>query len=48
MFYFISQLLRSIFTIIFTSRKDLIFTLMILKKENQILAFGRDDVEDCD
>lgn len=36
MFHFLSALLHSIFKIIFTSRKDLIFTLMILKKENQI------------
>jgi putative transposase len=36
MFNLISALLHSIFKIVFTNRKDLIFTLMILKKENQI------------
>jgi putative transposase len=35
MFNFISALLHSIFKIVFTNRKDLIFTLMTLKKENQ-------------
>ena len=36
MFHFLSALLHAIFRIMFTNRKDLIFTLMILKKENQI------------
>lgn len=36
MFYIQSALLNSIFKIIFSSRRDLKFTLMILKKENQI------------
>ncbi len=36
MFYFISALLHSIFKTIFSNRKDLIFTLMLLKKENEI------------
>lgn len=36
MFHFLAALLHSIFKVIFTSRRDLIFTLMILKKENQI------------
>ncbi len=36
MFNFLSALLHSIFKIVFTNRKDLIFTLMTLKKENQI------------
>ena len=36
MFHFFSALLNSLFKIMFTGRKDLIFTLMILKKENQI------------
>jgi hypothetical protein len=36
MFTFIADLLNSIFKILLTSRKDLIFTLVTLKKENQI------------
>lgn len=36
MLNFITALLHSIFKIVFSSRKDLIFTLMTLKKENQI------------
>ncbi len=36
MFNFLTAFLSSIFKIIFSSRRDLIFTLMILKKENQI------------
>ena len=36
MFNFIAALLHSIFKILFTNQKDLIFTLMTLKKENQI------------
>ena len=36
MFNFLTSLLHSIFKIFFTNRKDLIFTLMTLKKENQI------------
>ena len=36
MFHFLSAFIHSIFKIMFTSRKDLIFTLMTLKKENQI------------
>ncbi len=36
MFNFIAALLHSIFKILFTNRKDLLFTLMTLKKENQI------------
>jgi len=36
MFYFLSALLNSIFKIIFSKQRDLIFTLMLLKKENQI------------
>jgi len=36
MLNFITALLHSIFKIIFSKRKDLIFTLMTLKKENQI------------
>lgn len=36
MFYFIAALLSSVFKFLFYNRKDLILTLMILKKENQI------------
>lgn len=36
MFQLLSSLLHSIFKIIFTSRKDILITLMVLKKENQI------------
>lgn len=36
MFYFLSALLDSIFKIIFSKQRDLIFTLMVLKNENQI------------
>jgi putative transposase len=36
MFYFLSALLNSIFEIIFSKQRDLIFTLMLLKKENEI------------
>jgi putative transposase len=36
MFSFIAALLNSIFKILFTNRKDLIFTLITLKKENQV------------
>lgn len=36
MFYFLSALLNSIFQIIFSKQRDLIFILMLLKKENQI------------
>lgn len=36
MFHFLSTLLHSIFKIIFSNRKDLIFTMMLLKKENEI------------
>jgi len=36
MFHFKSALLDSIFKLIFSSRRDLIFTMMLLKKENQI------------
>ena len=36
MFNFIATLLNSIFKILFINQKDLIFTLMTLKKENQI------------
>ncbi len=36
MFYFLSALLNPIFKIIFSKQRDLIFTLMLLKKENQI------------
>ena len=36
MFNFLYALLHSIFKIILSNRKDLIFTLMVLKKENQI------------
>jgi len=36
MFNFLSALLHSIFKIIFSNRKDLIFVMMILKRENQI------------
>jgi putative transposase len=36
MFYFLTALLNSIFKIIFSKKRDLIFTLMVLKKENQI------------
>ncbi len=36
MFNFLTDLLNSIFKLIFSSRKDIIFTMMILKKENQI------------
>lgn len=37
MFNFILNLLQSIFTIFFSRRKDLIFTMLLLKKENEIL-----------
>lgn len=36
MFSFLSALLQSIFKLIFSKRKDMILTMMILKKENQI------------
>ncbi len=36
MFHFLTAILHSIFKIIFSDRKDLIFTLMLLKKENEI------------
>jgi len=36
MFYFLSALLNPIFKIIFSKQRDLIFTLMLLKKENEI------------
>ncbi len=36
MFFFLSALLHSIFKIIFSKQKDLILSMMILKKENQI------------
>ena len=36
MFYFISALLNSILKIICAKQRDLIFTMMVLKKENQI------------
>ena len=36
MFNFILSLLQSIFSIVFKKRKDIIFTLLLLKKENEI------------
>lgn len=36
MFNFLLLLLNSLFKILFSNRKDLILTLMVLKKENQI------------
>lgn len=36
MFNFLTALLRSVLKIVFSNRKDIILTLMILKKENQI------------
>ena len=36
MFNFIVQLLQSIFTIVLAKRKDVIFTMLLLKKENAI------------
>jgi len=36
MFNFLTALLRSVLKIIFSNRKDIILTMMILKKENQI------------
>jgi len=36
MFYFLTALLNFIFKIIFSKKRDFIFTLMALKKENQI------------
>ena len=36
MFSFLSTLLHSVFKITFSNRKDIIFTLMVLKKENLI------------
>jgi len=37
MFNFIASLLKSMFSIIFKKRKDVIFTLLLLKKENEIM-----------
>ena len=37
MFNFILNLLQSIFSILFKKRKDIIFTMLLLKKENEIL-----------
>jgi len=36
MFNFIKDLLQSIFKIFFTKRKNIIFTILLLKKENEI------------
>jgi putative transposase len=36
MFNFLTTLLHSLFKIVFSNRKEIIFTLMILRKENQI------------
>ena len=37
MFNFIVSLLKCLFSIIFKKRKDIIFTLLLLKKENEII-----------
>jgi len=37
MFNFIVRLLKAIFSIVFKKRKDLIFILLLLKKENEIM-----------
>ncbi len=37
MFNFIVKLLKAVFSIVFKKRKDLIFTLLLLKKENEIM-----------
>ncbi len=37
MFIFFRDLLQAIFKIFFTKRKDLVLTLLLIKKENEIL-----------
>ena len=37
MFNFLVSLLKSLFSVIFRKRKDFIFTLLLLKKENEIM-----------
>ena len=37
MFNFAANFLNALFSTIFRKRKDLIFTLLLLKKENEIL-----------
>jgi hypothetical protein len=37
MFNFLVSLLKSLFSVIFKRRKDFIFTLLLLKKENEIM-----------
>ncbi len=43
MFNFAVKLLTTIFSLIFKTRKDFIFTMLLLKKENEILKKTIDD-----